>query len=66
MKIDTWMVEGCEIFMNENEISMEEMNGNQTFETKPSLYSKIDVSLELILKQLHEQIIHWKPHNTIF
>jgi len=28
MKIDTCMVEGCEIFMNENEISMEEMNGN--------------------------------------
>lgn len=40
MKIDTCMVEGCEIFMNENEISMEEMSGNQTFETKPILYSK--------------------------
>jgi len=28
MKIDTCMAEGCEIFMDENEISMEEMNGN--------------------------------------
>jgi len=28
MKIDTCMVEGYEIFMNENEISMEEMSGN--------------------------------------
>lgn len=26
---------------------------------------KIDVLLELMLKQLHEQIIHWKPQNTI-
>jgi hypothetical protein len=28
MKIDTCMVEGWEIFMNENEISIEEMSGN--------------------------------------
>jgi NifU-like protein involved in Fe-S cluster formation len=54
--------EGCDVFMNESEIILEEIIKGERFKEIPSLQSNNDDIMQLILKILHDQRLKWRPH----
>jgi TnpA family transposase len=50
------------LFMNENEISIEEWSGDEMFETLLSLQLGNEHALQIIFQKLHEQTKKSRPH----
>ncbi len=49
------------MFMNENEIRMERRIESGRSKEIPSFQPKNDDIIQLIMKKLHEQRLHWRP-----
>ncbi len=53
---------GCDVFMNESEIRLEERIEGERSKKNPSFQSKNDNTMQFIIKPLHEQKLKCKPH----
>ncbi len=53
---------GCDVFMNESEIRLEEKIESERSKKYPSFQSKNDDTMQFNIKQLHEQKLKCKPH----
>jgi hypothetical protein len=54
--------EGCDVFMNENEIRLKEIIEGERFKEIPSSQSNNDDIMQLIMKKLSDQRLKWRPH----
>jgi hypothetical protein len=54
--------EGCNVFMNESEVRLEEINEGERSREIPSSQSNNDDIMQLIMKKLHNQRLKWRPH----
>lgn len=57
------IVANVDMFGNENEIFIEEKNEERVeeYKTSPSSHSKNQDNMTIILKNLHEQKVKWRP-----